>query len=94
MTTVGKQERSVAINPTRTCAPIGAMLATYGIHGALTINHGSQGCATYPRHQMTRHFREPVEIATTSLTEKTTVYGGRENLLEALKNIFNGIIPP
>jgi len=93
MTTVGKQERSVAINPTRTCAPIGAMLATYGIHGALTINHGSQGCATYPRHQMTRHFREPVEIATTSLTEKTTVYGGRENLLEALKNIYERYHP-
>ncbi|MGC9041970.1 MAG: nitrogenase component 1, partial [Roseiflexus sp.] len=65
------QDRAVAINPTRSCAPIGAMLANYGIHGAMTINHGSQGCATYPRHQMARHFREPVEVATTSLTEKT-----------------------
>jgi nitrogenase molybdenum-iron protein beta chain len=93
MSIVTKQERAVAINPTRACAPIGAMLANYGIHGAITINHGSQGCATYPRHQMARHFREPVEVATTSLSEKTTVYGGKGNLLAALQNIVNRFHP-
>ncbi len=93
MSCVTTQDRAVAINPTRSCAPIGAMLANYGIHGAITINHGSQGCATYPRHQMARHFREPVEVATTSLTEKTTVYGGKGNLLEALKNIWERFHP-
>lgn len=90
---VTKQQRLVAINPTRACAPIGAMLATYGIHGAITINHGSQGCATYPRHQITRHTREPCEIATTSLTENAAVYGGRENLLTAMKNIYERFHP-
>jgi len=69
------------------------MLANYGVHGAITINHGSQGCATYPRHQMSRHFREPVEVATTSLTEKTTVYGGKSNLLAALKNVWERFHP-
>ncbi len=88
-----KQERAVAINPTRACAPIGAMLAAFGIHGAMTINHGSQGCATYPRHQMSRHFREPIELATSSLTEKTTVYGGKENLVEAIKNVCERFKP-
>jgi nitrogenase molybdenum-iron protein beta chain len=90
---VTRQKRVVAINPTRTCAPIGAMLATYGIEGALTINHGSQGCATYPRHQLTRHTREPCEVATTSLTESAAVYGGKENLLLALKNIYERFHP-
>lgn len=90
---VTKQKRVVAINPTRTCAPIGAMLASYGIHGAITINHGSQGCATYPRHQITRHTREPCEVATTSLTESAAVYGGKENLLLALKNIHERFHP-
>jgi nitrogenase molybdenum-iron protein beta chain len=93
MSSISKQDRAVAINPTRSCAPIGAMLANYGIHGAITINHGSQGCATYPRHQMARHFREPVEVATTSLSEKTTVYGGKGNLLAALKNIVERFQP-
>jgi nitrogenase molybdenum-iron protein beta chain len=72
---------------------MGAMLAAFGVHGAITINHGSQGCATYPRHQMARHFREPIEVATTSLTEKTTVYGGKSNLLAALKNIWERFQP-
>ncbi len=93
MSTVVKQERAVSINPTRSCAPIGAMLSAFGVHGSITINHGSQGCATYPRHQMARHFREPIEVATTSLTERTTVYGGKENLLEALKNIWQRFHP-
>ncbi|NTW97538.1 MAG: nitrogenase, partial [Oscillochloris sp.] len=93
MSCVTVQNRAVSINPTRSCAPIGAMLANYGIHGAITINHGSQGCATYPRHQMARHFREPVEVASTSLTEKTTVYGGKGNLLTALKNIVDRFNP-
>jgi nitrogenase molybdenum-iron protein beta chain len=69
------------------------MLATYGIHGAITINHGSQGCATYPRHQITRHTREPCEVATTSLTEHSAVYGGREHLLTALQNIYERFHP-
>lgn len=93
MSVVTKQQRAVSINPTRACAPIGAMLAGFGVHGAITINHGSQGCATYPRHQMARHFREPIEVATTSLTEKTTVYGGKGNLLEALQNIWERFHP-
>ncbi len=93
MSTVMKQDRLVAINPTRSCAPIGAMLSAFGVHGSITINHGSQGCATYPRHQMARHFREPIEVATTSLTERTTVYGGKENLLAALENIWNRFHP-
>lgn len=88
MSQVLKQKRQVAINPTRACAPIGAVMGTMGVHGAIAIVHGSQGCATYPRHQMARHFREPIEVATTSLTERTTVYGGRENLLAAMKNVY------
>lgn len=88
-----KQRRQVAINPTRSCAPIGAIMGTMGVHGGISIVHGSQGCATYPRHQMSRHFREPIEVATTSLTERTTVYGGRENLLAAIKNVYMRCAP-
>ncbi len=88
MPQVLKQQRKVAINPTRSCAPIGAIVGTLGVHAGMAIVHGSQGCATYPRHQLARHFREPIEVATTSLTERTTVYGGRENLIAALRNVY------
>ncbi|GBE18617.1 nitrogenase molybdenum-iron protein beta chain [archaeon BMS3Abin16] len=93
MSQILKQKRQVAINPARLCAPIGAIMGAMGVHGAISIVHGSQGCATYPRHQMARHFREPIEVATTSLTERTTVYGGRENLLEAIKNVYTRCHP-
>jgi nitrogenase molybdenum-iron protein beta chain len=69
------------------------MISAFGIQGSVTINHGSQGCATYPRHQMARHFREPIEVATSSLTEKTTVYGGKENLVQALYNVYERFNP-
>jgi nitrogenase molybdenum-iron protein beta chain len=42
---------------------------------------------------MARHFREPIEVATSSLTESTTIYGGRENLLAALKNVYERFNP-
>ena len=93
MSEVIAKQRSVAINPTRSCQPIGAMYVTLGIHGAIPLCHGSQGCATYPRHQMARHFREPIEVASTSLTEKTTIYGGGENLIQALKNLITRYNP-
>ena len=32
-------------------------------------------------------FPEPIEVASTSMSEKTVIYGGEFNLMKALKNI-------
>ncbi len=80
--------RSVTINPPKMCQPIGAIWASLGVHGTVPLIHGSQGCSTYPRNLMCRHFREPVEVAITSLHEKATIFGGASNLKEALTNII------
>lgn len=80
--------RSVAINPPKMCQPIGGIWATLGVHGSVPIVHGSQGCSTYPRNLLSRHFREPIEVAITSLHEKATIFGGAANLKEALANII------
>jgi nitrogenase molybdenum-iron protein beta chain len=37
---------------------------------------------------MGRHFREPIEVAITSLHEKATIFGGASNLKQALGNII------
>jgi nitrogenase molybdenum-iron protein beta chain len=37
---------------------------------------------------MARHFREPIEVAITSLHEKATIFGGASNLKQALGNII------
>jgi nitrogenase molybdenum-iron protein alpha/beta subunit/MoaA/NifB/PqqE/SkfB family radical SAM enzyme len=68
--------------------PMGAVTALYGIRGCMSILHGSQGCATYIRRHMATHYNEPVDIASSSLTEQGTVFGGEENLLKGLTNLI------
>ncbi|MDR2830807.1 MAG: nitrogenase [Methanobrevibacter sp.] len=80
-------KKFAVINPTRMCQPMGAVQAMMGLKNAMPLIHGSQGCATYMRFQLIRHYREPIEVASTSLSEKTVIYGGELNLLKALKNI-------
>ncbi|MDT8902140.1 nitrogenase molybdenum-iron protein subunit beta [Anaeroselena agilis] len=76
------------INPAKTCQPIGAMYAALGVHGCLPHSHGSQGCCSYHRMHLTRHFRDPIMASTSSFTEGASVFGGGANLKTAIKNIF------
>lgn len=76
------------VNPCKMCMPMGAATAFYGIKKCMNILHGSQGCSTYIRRHMATHYNEPVDIASSSLTEHGTVYGGEENLLKGLSNLI------
>ena len=82
------ERKALTINPAKTCQPIGAMYAALGIHGCLPHSHGSQGCCSYHRSTLTRHYKEPVMAATSSFTEGSSVFGGQANLLQAINNIF------
>jgi nitrogenase molybdenum-iron protein NifN len=75
-------------NACKLCKPLGACLAFRGIEGAVPFLHGSQGCATYMRRYVISHFREPMDIASSSLGEKHAVYGGGPNLKQGLKNVM------
>jgi nitrogenase molybdenum-iron protein alpha/beta subunit/predicted Fe-Mo cluster-binding NifX family protein len=68
---------------------MGAVSALSGIKSCMSILHGSQGCATYIRRHMATHYNEPIDIASSSLTEEGTVFGGEANLLKGLKNLIN-----
>jgi nitrogenase molybdenum-iron protein beta chain len=82
-------ERSaLTVNPAKTCQPIGAMYAALGLHNCLPHSHGSQGCCSYHRSTLTRHYKEPVMAATSSFTEGSSVFGGQANLLQAIQTIF------
>ena len=82
------ERKALTVNPAKTCQPIGAMYAALGIHGCLPHSHGSQGCCSYHRSTLTRHYKEPVMAATSSFTEGSSVFGGQANLLQAINNIF------
>jgi nitrogenase molybdenum-iron protein beta chain len=81
------------INPSKMCQPMGAVQALLGVRGAMPLIHGSQGCSTYMRFQLCRHFREPVNVSSTSMSEGTVVYGGEGNLLKALETIWKEYQP-
>lgn len=83
-------ERSaLKVNPAKTCQPIGAMYAALGIHKCLPHSHGSQGCCSYHRMHLTRHYRDPIVASTSSFTEGACVFGGKANLSKGLQNVFH-----
>jgi nitrogenase molybdenum-iron protein NifN len=59
----------------------------------MPIIHGSQGCATYIRRYAISHYREPIDIASSSLDEQATVFGGGENLRRAIGNVIRQYEP-
>lgn len=83
-----RKRNALTINPAKTCQPVGAMYAALGIHGCLPHSHGSQGCCSYHRSTLTRHYKEPVMAGTSSFTEGSSVFGGQANLLQAINNMF------
>lgn len=83
-------ERSaLVVNPAKTCQPIGAMYAALGIHGCLPHSHGSQGCCSYHRMHLTRHYRDPIVASTSSFTEGACVFGGKINLSKGIQTVFS-----
>ena len=78
---------AVTRNACKLCTPLGACLAFRGIENAMPFLHGSQGCATYIRRYIISHFREPMDIASSSFSEHSAVFGGAKNLARGLDNV-------
>jgi nitrogenase molybdenum-iron protein NifN len=80
--------RNVNENPCNMCMPMGGILPLKGIEQAMVLLHGSQGCSTYMRRHIAEHFNEPIDVGSSSLNEKGTIYGGEKNLKQGLDNIM------
>lgn len=74
-------------NPCKVCSPLGVSLAVKGMENSMSIMHGSQGCATYIRRYMISHFKEPLDIASSSFDESSAIFGGKKNLRAAIENV-------
>jgi nitrogenase molybdenum-iron protein NifN len=74
-------------NACKLCSPLGAVLAFKGIEGAVCLLHGSQGCATYIRRYMISHYKEPLDVASSSFSEEAAVFGGAASLMQGLDNL-------
>lgn len=82
------ERKALRVNPCKTCQPVGAMYAALGVHRCMPHSHGSQGCCSYHRTFLSRHFKEPAIATTSSFTEGACVFGGGSNLKKGIKNVF------
>jgi nitrogenase molybdenum-cofactor synthesis protein NifE len=81
-------EKSVVVNPLRHSAAIGAAIVFQGIDRALPIIHGAQGCTFLGKVLLTKHFREPIALASTKLFTENVVMGSEENITNAVKGFI------
>ncbi len=79
--------RSAAIDPLKHSQPLGAALMFLGVARCMPLMHGSQGCASFAKALLTRHFNEPIPLQTTAVTEVGAVLGAGDALLAALDAI-------
>jgi nitrogenase molybdenum-iron protein beta chain len=83
------ERHALVANPCKTCQPVGALYAALGVHGVMPHSHGSQGCVSFHRMYLTRHFKEPAMASTSAFTEGASVFGGGANLKTSVRNIFD-----
>ena len=93
MTEIIHSRKSLATNPLKSSAPLGAALAYLGVAGSVPLLHGSQGCTSFALVLTVRHTKEAIPMQTTAIDEVATVMGGSENLEEALLNLTKRMKP-
>jgi nitrogenase molybdenum-cofactor synthesis protein NifE len=79
-----KPKSAVLIDPLKHSPSIGAAIAFQGIDRALPIIHGAQGCTFLGKVLLTKHFREPISLATSKLFVEDVVMGSEDKLTQAV----------
>ncbi|MEK6682582.1 MAG: nitrogenase iron-molybdenum cofactor biosynthesis protein NifN, partial [Nitrospirota bacterium] len=91
--TLAPQKRDVLINPLKHSQSIGAAIAFQGIDNSIPVIHGAQGCSFLAKVLLTKHFREPVALASTKLFTEDVVMGSEENLIRVAEEIIEKNAP-
>ncbi|KGK88788.1 nitrogenase iron-molybdenum cofactor biosynthesis protein NifN [Desulfosporosinus sp. HMP52] len=71
-------------NPQKNSPALGATLAYLGVNGLLALLHGSQGCSSFIRLQLSRHYKEPIPLNSTALLEESVIFGGWDHLKKGI----------
>ncbi len=89
-----KSTKPLQVNPIKLSQPMGATLAFLGVDRCMPLMHGGQGCTSFTKVYLTRHFCEPIAIQTTAVTDVTAILdGGDYSIVEAVKNITAKVTP-
>jgi len=86
-------EKIGTVNPQKNSPALGATLAYLGIDNMLGLLHGAQGCSTFIRLQLSRHFRESIALNSTSMSEDMAIFGGWENLKTGIGRVIEKFHP-
>jgi nitrogenase molybdenum-cofactor synthesis protein NifE len=85
--------KQATVNPQKNSPALGATLAYLGIDRMLGLLHGAQGCSTFIRLQLSRHFKESIALNSTAMSEDTAIFGGWENLKKGLSRVIGKFKP-
>jgi nitrogenase molybdenum-cofactor synthesis protein NifE len=85
--------KAATVNPQKNSPALGATLAYLGVDGMLGLLHGAQGCSTFIRLQLSRHFKESIALNSTAMSEDAAVFGGWENLKQGLGRVIEKFRP-
>lgn len=88
-----KRKKALSVSPLKVSQPVGAALAFLGIHRAIPMLHGSQGCTAFGKTFLVRHFREPIPLQTTAMDQISSVMGADDNLVEGLRTLCEKVRP-
>ncbi len=79
---------AILIDPLKHSPSIGAAMALQGIDGALPIIHGAQGCTFLGKVLLTKHFREPIALASSKLFAEDVVLGSEDRLIKTIEGFI------
>ncbi|MBM7541900.1 nitrogenase iron-molybdenum cofactor biosynthesis protein NifN [Amphibacillus cookii] len=87
--TICFSEKKLVINSLKISQTVGGVLALQGIFRSIPILHSAQGCAAFIKALMTNHYRDPVALQTTALTELDIIFGAEQNMIKAIDTVID-----
>ncbi len=85
--------KAATVNPQKNSPALGATLAYLGVDRMLGLLHGAQGCSTFIRLQLSRHFKESIALNSTAMSEDAAIFGGWENLKSGIHRVIEKFRP-
>lgn len=90
---VAVPKKAATVNPQKNSPALGATMAYLGINNMLGLLHGAQGCSTFIRLQLSRHYKESIALNATAMSEDTAIFGGWENLKKGIGRVIEKFQP-
>ena len=86
-------KKAATVNPQKNSPALGATMAYMGINNMLGLLHGAQGCSTFIRLQLSRHYKESIALNATAMSEDSAIFGGWDNLKKGIGRVIDKFHP-